>query len=434
MYAQFNRMPWKAILLAIAISLLALTVALAASGDLDTTFDGDGRATTDIGGGHSDQIMGIAIQPNGKIVVVGTARDNLVVARYNTNGSLDATFSADGKLTTNFGGIDNAEDVAIQSNGKILVTGTRCLNEGWPNGNCDLAVARYLSNGTLDSTFSGDGKLTTAFGSGANGTWSGVAIQPNGKIVVAGYMRNGANFDFAVYRYNANGILDATFSGDGRASVGFASGPEDLATDLVLQPDGKIVVGGVSCDSVEPPPWQNCDFAAIRLNANGSLDNTFSGDGRQVINFGGLDLSDGISLQADGKIVLAGYKETPTESYFAVARLNTNGTLDTSFRGTGKATTGFGVGSNAHGRDIRVQSDGKILVVGSARGNFALARYEINGTLDTAFSADGKAMVNFGFDDVGWVLALQPSDGKYVLGGWTDNGTQMDLALARLLP
>jgi uncharacterized delta-60 repeat protein len=432
MFTHFKQLTWKASLFSTAMSLLTFTVVLAASGDLDTTFDTDGRVTTDIGVGSFDSITGIAIQPDGKIVVSGISNDNFVLARYNLDGALDSTFSFDGKQITNFGGIDGTEDVAIQSNGKIVVTGTRCLGAGWPNGNCDTAIARYNPGGALDTTFSGDGKLTTDFGGGTNGTWSGVAIRPDGKITVAGYMRNGSNFDFAVYRYNANGTLDTTFSGDGMVNVGFSSGPEDLATDLVLQPNGKIVVGGVSCDDVA---FNNCDFAVIRLNTNGSLDTTFSSDGRQVINFGGVvDLPDGIALQSDGKIVLAGFKETPTESYFALARLNTDGTLDTTFKGTGKVITGFGAGSGAHGHDIRIQSDGKILVVGLAKGNFAMARYNSDGGLDTAFSLDGRAMVNFGFDDVGWVIALQPSDGKYVLAGYIDDGTQRDFALARVLP
>ena len=434
MFTQFKHLAWKASLLATAMSLLVHTIALAAPGDLDPTFSGDGKVLTDISAGSIDSVGGMAIQPSGKIVIAGTSNDNIVSVRYNSNGALDATFSGDGKVITNFGGSESTEDVAIQSNGRIVVTGTSCLTGGWPDGDCDAVLARYNPNGSLDPTFSVDGKVRTDFGGGTNGTWSGLAVQGNGKIVVAGYMHNGANFDFVVYRYNADGALDTTFSGDGRVNIDFPSGPEDLATDLVLQ-SGKIVVGGVSCDSVGVPgPWENCDFAVLRLNPNGSLDTTFSGDGRQVINFGGSDLPDGIALQASGKIVLAGNKVTPTESYFAVARLNVNGALDTTFNGTGKVVTSFGTGSGAQGRDVRIQADGKIIVVGHARGNFAAARYNTDGTLDTTFSADGRMSVNFGFEDAGWVIALQPSDGKYVLAGHRDDGTQRDFALARVLP
>lgn len=432
MFIFFKRLTWKASLLATVFSLL-FSVALAASGDLDTTFSGDGRVITDINAGSFDFAGGITVQSNGKITVAGASNDNFAVLRYLSNGTLDTLFSADGKVLTNFGGADGAEDLAIQSNGKIVVTGTSCLTGNWPDGDCDAVLARYNPNGALDTTFSVDGKLRTDFGGGTNGTWSGMAVGADGKITVAGYMHNGANFDFVVYRYTANGALDTTFSGDGMVNINFPTGPEDLATDLAIQ-SGKIVLGGVSCDVVGAAPWQNCDFAVARLNANGSLDTTFSGDGRQVINFGGLDLSDGIALQSDGKILLAGNKETPTDSFFALTRLNPNGALDPTFRGTGKVLTSFGAGSGAHGSDVRVQADGKILVVGRAKGNFALARYNTDGTLDTTFSGDGRVLVNFGFDDIGWVIGVQPSDGKYVLAGRRDDGTQSDVALARVLP
>jgi uncharacterized delta-60 repeat protein len=433
MVTKVKRLIWKAGLLATVLSLLAFSVVLAAPGDLDPTFSGDGKVLTDINAGSFDSVGGIAIQTNGKIIVVGSSNDNFAVVRYNSNGALDTTFSGDGKAFTNFGGAETGEDIAIQPNGKLVVTGTSCLTGSWPDGDCDVAIARYNQNGTLDLTFSTDGKLTTDFGNSTNGTWSGVAIRADGKIVVAGHMHNGANFDFAVYRYTANGEPDTTFSGDGMVNINFPSGPEDLATDLVLQ-SGKIVLGGVSCDVVGPWPWENCDFAVLRLNPNGTLDTTFSGDGRQIVNFGAMDLPDGMALQSDGKILMAGYKETPTESYFVLARLNVNGALDTTFKGTGRVVTSFGAGSAAHGRDVRIQADGKIIVVGHARGNFALARYNTDGTLDTTFSGDGRAMVNFGFEDVGWVIALQPSDGKYVMAGRVDDGTQMDFGVSRVLP
>jgi uncharacterized delta-60 repeat protein len=433
MFTQFKHLTWKAGLLATIVSLLAFTVALAAPGDLDTTFSGDGKVVTDISAGSVDWVGAIAIQSNGKILVGGSSNDDIVVARYNPNGTLDTTFSGDGKQITNFGGAESAEEIAIQSNGKIVVTGTSCLTGGWPDGDCDAVVARYNSGGALDATFNADGKLRTDFGGGTNGTWGGLSIQSDGKIVVAGYMHNGANFDIAAYRYNTNGTLDTTFSGDGMVKVAFPSGPEDLATDLVIQ-SGKIVLGGVSCDVIGLVPWENCDFAIARFNANGTLDTTFSGDGRQIINFGGVDLSDSMALQSNGKIVLAGFRETPTDSFFALARLNPNGALDISFNGTGKVVTGFGAGSGAHGRAVHVQTNGNIIVAGQARGNFALARYTAAGALDTTFSGDGRVLVNFGFEDIGWVLALQPSDGKYVLGGTLDDGTQRDFGLARLLP
>jgi uncharacterized delta-60 repeat protein len=353
--------------------------------------------------------------------------DDFAVVRYNPNGTLDITFSGDGKLTTNFGNIDSAEDVAIQKDGKIVVAGMRCSEGTLVNQNCDLALARYRANGALDPTFSGDGKILTDFGGGSNGFWGGLAIQPDGKIVVNGWMWNGADFDFAIYRYKPNGALDPTFSGDGKVNVNFGSGPQDWANDLALQPNGKIGVSGFSCDNTD---FEHCDFAVVRLNANGSLDTTFSGDGRQTINFGGNDFSDSIAVQSNGRIVLAGSKNSATSGSCAVARFNSNGSPDTSFSGDGRAVTSFGSGVNSGCSDVRVQSNGKIVVIGGAGGDFALVRYNANGSLDKTFSMDGKVMIDFGsVDDSGVKLAVQ-NNGRYVLAG----RSQGDFALARVLP
>jgi uncharacterized delta-60 repeat protein len=429
---SLKRVAWKALLVSMALSLLLFNVALAASGDLDTTFGGDGKVTTDISGGREDTVNEIALQTNGKIVVVGHRDDpvrvrDFAVARYNSNGSLDTTFSGDGKLLTNFGGIDSAEDVAIQPDGKIVVAGMRCSEGTLVDQNCDLALARYKANGALDTAFSGDGKVMTDFGGGSNGFWGGLAIQPDGKIVVNGWMWNGTNFDFAIIRYNPNGALDKTFSGDGKVNVNFSTGPVDWANDLALQANGKIVASGFSCDNLA---FENCDFAVVRLNANGALDTTFSGDGRQTINFGENDFSDSIAVQPNGRILLAGSKNSATSGSCALARLNPNGSLDTSFSGDGKVVTSFGSGVNSGYSGVRVQSNGKIVAVGGAGGDFALVRYNANGSLDKTFSTDGKLRIDFGADDdTGVKLAVQ-SNGRYVLAGRSLG----DFALARVLP
>ena len=433
MFTQFKQLTWKASILSTIISLLAFSIALAAPGDLDTTFSGDGKVITDISGGQDDSIREIALQADGKIVVVGWRKDpvtvqDLAVARYNPNGSLDTTFSGDGKLLTNLGGIDSAEGVAIQSNGKIVVGGMRCLDMAYPDEKCDIALVRYLANGALDTTFSGDGKVLTDFSGGSNGFWGGLEIQPDGKIVIAGWMWNGADFDFAAYRHNANGTLDNTFSGDGKVKVGFGSGRSDWATDLALQPDGKILLSGSSCDTIG---FTNCNIVVARLNPNGTLDATFSGDGRQVIDYGGNDFSQAIAVQSNGKVVVAGVWviNAGFVALMAVTRLNANGILDTTFSGDGKVLTGFGTGISAGSNDVRIQSNGKIVVAGIAGGDFALVRYNANGTLDTTFSTNGRVRVNFGGDEDGQKLVVQ-SDGRYVMSG----STQGDFALARVLP
>jgi uncharacterized delta-60 repeat protein len=442
MSALYKRLTWKASLLTTILSLL-FTVALAASGDLDTTFSGDGLVTSyavPSNPGRSDYGFDIAIQPNGKIVAVGasyvpsTGNSDFAILRYNTRGSLDATFSGDGRLITNFGGFDRASGVAIQSNGKIVAGGEKCSSSIGP---CDVALVRYNANGTFDTTFSGDGKLTSDFGGGNNSAYS-VVIQSNGKIVLAGSMWNGTDNDFAVYRYLSNGSLDVTFSGDGMVSFGFGAGRQDSAADLVLQSDGKIVVAGYSGDVNHI----NNNFAIARLNANGSLDTTFSGDGRQAANFGGNDFGAALTLQPDGKIVVAGRKNDLTRSSFALARFNPDGNPDTTFNGTGRKTFSIipSTAADAAALDVSVQVDGKIVVAGHTEigGDndhaMALVRLNSTGGFDMTFSGDGKVTIDFGADDYLSALVLQPADGKYVLAGQTYNGTQSDFALARVLP
>lgn len=254
---SLKHVTWKATLLATLIGVLTFTIALAASGDLDTTFSGDGRVINFIVPSSPqrwDKVERIALQSDGKIVAAGWSSaslgsdSNFALTRYNTDGSLDTTFSGDGRLTTNFGGRDEAHDIAVQSDGKIVVAGKKCNAD---LSICDLAVARYKKGGALDITFSGDGKVVTNFPGGDNGSNGGLALLPNGKIVVAGYVWNGTDqsHDFAVYRYNANGTLDTAFSGDGVAQGGFGAGRQDFPQDLVIQPDGKIVVAGYTGDS-----------------------------------------------------------------------------------------------------------------------------------------------------------------------------------------
>jgi uncharacterized delta-60 repeat protein len=423
---------WKGWVVALALSLLLFNIALAASGDLDITFSGDGKVTTDVNPNRYDGAWALAIQPSdGKIIVAGdsyvpsTATHDIAVTRYKTNGSLDTTFSGDGKVVTNLGGFDQGLDIVVQANGKIVVSGQRCNSTVTV---CDASLVRYNANGALDNTFSGDGKVWTDFGGGDNGAIGGLVVQSNGKIVIAGYMYNGSDYDFAVYRYNANGTLDTTFSSDGLVNIAFGSGRNDYSYELILQSGGKIVMAGTTCDASDA----NCDFAIARLTSAGALDTTFSGDGKQTTNFGASDTASSIAMQSDGKIVLAGNKDTATKDYFALARYTTTGKLDTTFNGTGKVTTSF-AGGDARARDLVIQSNGKIVACGNGSDNFALARYNSNGALDTTFSTDGKVSVDFGQADRCNAMALQ-TNGRYVLAGYTDDGTTRHFALARVLP
>jgi uncharacterized delta-60 repeat protein len=409
------------------IAAIALTAfchpLIAAPGDLDTTFGTGGKVTTPIGAsfaeGHS-----VAIQEDGKIVVAGNSyngSDNdFAVARYNANGSLDMSFNGTGKVTTAIGnGFDYGRSVALQSDGKIVVAGS-----SWNGTGYDCALVRYNANGSLDTTFNGTGKVITAVGfrSEANS----VAVQGDGKIVVGGAADvlgevNSAIFKFAVVRYNANGSLDTTFNGTGKVITATGSG-ESVCYGVAVQTDGKIVAAGVE----QSTPLR---FAVVRYNANGSLDTTFNGTGKVTCDFGtGYSVGRSVALQSDGKIVVGGQASNGSAYSFAVVRYDTNGTLDASFNGTGKLTTPIG-STSANASSLVIKNDGKIVVAGDAEnatGNneFALVRYNANGSLDTSFNGTGKATTDVGAYGFGSGVAVQ-NDGNIVVAGWSGYPNQV---------
>jgi uncharacterized delta-60 repeat protein len=393
--------------------------AWAADGDLDTSFSSDGKVTTAVGLGD-DGAHSVVLQSDGKIVAAGYSTDVFAVVRYNIDGSLDTTFDTDGKVTTAIGSFDSAYSVVVQSDGKIVAAGYS------DNGSkYDFAVVRYNTNGSLDTTFDTDGKVTTAIGSGTDIAYS-VVLQSDGKIVVAGYSYNGTNDDFAVVRYNTDGSLDTTFDTDGIVTTAIGSNI-DRANSVVVQSDGKIVAAGYSYNG------SNFDFAVVRYNTNGSLDTTFDTDGKVTTAIGsGTDAAYSVVLQSDGKIVVAGNSRIGSNDDFAVVRYNTNGSLDTTFDTDGKVTTAIGSGTD-EARSVVVQSDGKIVAAGySDNGpnfDFAVVRYNTNGSLDTTFDTDGKVTTAVGLgDDEAYSVVLQ-SDGKIVAAGYSDNGPNFDFAV-----
>ena len=409
-----------------------LTVVTSGStnGTLDTTFNGTGKVTTAFGGQYDeDTAKSVAIQSDGKIVVAGYTHTGsnyvFALARYNTNGTLDTTFNGTGKVTTAFGTAgDQAMSVAIQSDGRIVAAGTSRNGTGF----YDFALARYNSNGTLDTTFNGTGKVTTAFGAG-NGMAFSVAIRPaDGKIVAAGYSDAG-NFTFALARYNPDGSLDTSFDTDGKVTTTIGSSG-DTAYSVAIQSDGKIVAAGYANNGGK------YDFGLVRYNDDGSLDASFDTDGKVTTAFGsGSDTAYSIAIQSDGRIVAAGSSDANGSVDFALARYNPDGSLDTIFNGTGKVITAIVTTYDA-ANSVAIQSDGKIVAAGTANigGNefaFALARYNTNGTLDTSFGSGGLVTTSIGSNDAeANGVAIQP-DGKIVAAGYSVNGFSRDFAVAR---
>ncbi|MBK9481878.1 MAG: T9SS type A sorting domain-containing protein [Bacteroidetes bacterium] len=348
-------------------------------GSLDNSFDGDGKVTLKVGTGNS-RANAVAIQNDGKIVLAGQAVDSsnhvFAVVRFNTDGSLDTTFSNDGIVTTFLGSyLSWAYAIAIQSDGKIVVAGEY---DGGNISNLDFTIVRYNTDGSLDNTFDIDGIVITAVTPGnVVDNLHAVAIQSDGKIVVTGETRQlgGTDVDIALVRYNIDGSLDLSFDTDGKVNTAIGVGNHaDFGGSVGIQNDGKIIVGGRSFNG------SNYDFSLVRYNSNGGLDSTFSADGKMTSPIGSIsDLGQSLAVQTDGKILLAGFTEFPL-SYpqFALVRFNTDGSIDSSFSNDGICTTSFG-NTGAWGYAVDLQSDGRIVVAGTndygPYNEIAVARY-----------------------------------------------------------
>jgi uncharacterized delta-60 repeat protein len=398
----------------------------AAAGDLDPTFGSSGKVTTDFSG-NNNVAEAMAIQPNGKIIAVGSAGQyplvDFALARYNGDGSLDSTFGSGGKVTTDFFGLpDGANAVALQLDGKIVAAGIAQVPGGFVFG-----LARYNSDGSLDSTFGSGGKVTTPFSTGDAEIFD-IAIQSDNKIVAAGVTFR-PMADFALARYNSNGSLDSGFGVGGLVVGNFFT--NDIAFAIALQSDAKIVVAGVTNLSSVP---QN--FTLARYNTDGGLDTTFGPGGKVVTDFfNTFDAAFDVVIQADGKIVAAGYATMNTSDLdFALARYNADGSLDPGFGSGGKVITSIGSARDvAYG--IALQPDGKIVAAGeggTTSEDFAAARYNGNGSLDPSFGSMGKVTTDFSGDaDKAFDVALQ-SDGKIVTAGLShSSNTGDDFALVR---
>ena len=400
-----------------------------ADGSLDTTFGTNGITSTDIGRGANDYAESVAIQSDGKTIVVGSSiisgSSGFSLVRYNTDGSLDTTFDTDGKATTNFDNeTSEAQLVALQPNGKITVVGY--------TGSRKLAIARYNIDGSLDTTFDTDGKATSSVDVGDYA--QSVAIQPDGKIIVVGRIDTNDGSDISLLRYNQDGSIDTTFDTDGRVTTNI--GTIDYAESVAVQPDGKIIVVGSSYINSQ------YDFTVVRYNTDGSLDTTFDGEtgnngnGIVLTSFSsGNDQAISVVVHTDGKIIVAGHTSGSSSDDFAVVRYNTNGSLDTTFDTDGKVTTDIDNNSNDRPRSVLVQSDGKVIFRGSHNGaDFAVVRYNTDGSLDTTFDTDGKVTTNFAHEDDYLTSMALHTDGKIIFAGGSYINGSDDFAVVRYNP
>lgn len=425
------RVSYRQAVLLLLVCVGAAGQVVARPGSLDATFGNGGRVVASPNGIPA---KGLVIQPDGKIVVAGatlngSSQRQFNVMRYHPNGTLDTSFDGDGIAVTviNTNGSGEATAVALQADGKILVAGYKNVNSG------EIVIVRYNSDGSPDTSFGAGGIVLT--NPGETSIPRALAVQTDGKILIAGYRTPGFAFsDFLLVRFQTNGMLDTTFDTDGIVTTNFTNLPgitsaRDFAYAVLIQPDNKIVAVGSSYEELQQsaPPR----VALARYNSDGSLDATFDGDGKALTAIGFLDGTDAAAaLQADGKILVAA---SVTATYsgnqnfqflydFALLRYNTSGNLDSGFGDGGKVVTPVTVHTGADfATGVAVQPNGRIVLAGHTSQNIALARFGAGGALDTDFEFDGRVIVR-GFATERAVAVRLQADGKIVVVATTTSG------------
>jgi uncharacterized delta-60 repeat protein len=438
---------WSVVLL----SSFSLTLGVqAAPGDLDSSFGGSGfRIAGTIGSSSSFLSAATAIQADGKIIVAGrintTSTAPFALARYTASGVLDPTFGTGGITTTTVGLGGRVTGITIQTDGKIVAVGT-CAGLS----KTSFCLARFNVDGTLDTSFSGDGRVLASIGNG-NDSAHAVALQNDGKIVVAGTCDGTTNRDFCLARFEVDGSFDTSFgvlnsgisgfdtpgNGNGKAIFNVAV-DDDEANALALGSDGSFYVGGHCGRGSGGGGVARFCVMGLIMFPSGTLGSTFTGSPLKTTDVGLGDVGGhAIALQSTG-ILMAGFCAPGGNREFCVTRYFLSGTLDTSFGTSGLLATAIGTQSD-YGRALALQSDGKFIVAGycdndaQTRVDFCLSRHNSDGSLDSTFSGDGKVIAQIGPSGSQiHGLAIQ-SDGRVVAAGVCDttSGGLYDLCVAR---
>jgi len=344
---------------AVLAGLLALPSQAAAKprpGHPDRSFGGDGLVRTLVPPGHSFA-YGLAIGNHRRIVVSGHNRRGFALARYKLDGRLDRSLSGNGKLSTGFGDVHaNARAVAIGHKGSIVAAGETCP----ANGECRFAVAKYTPDGHLDPSFGDRGRMTLDFGDERSAHVSSLALEPDGGVVLAGDTCIGKNCDFALARLDSSGTLDRSFGNSGRVVTTFTTKSGDYvsssATAMAVDRHGRIVVGGVGREG----------FAALaRYSPNGHRDHTFGHDGEVLKDLSRMGGIRALALAAKDKIVAVGFDKKEPKDRWALARFGNRGGIDTSFGDHGQVSTGFSGRQKVFPRALAIDSKDRIVVAGA---------------------------------------------------------------------
>ena len=412
----------------IGVTLAALALpgsALAAAGDLDPTFSGDGIAV------KPGEYDGMAVDSQGRVVVLsGFER---TVSRFLPNGTLDHSFSGDGTAAVPYdaalGDSAYTNAVAVDSHDRIVVAG---------RAGAQFVVGRLTVNGSPDRSFSDDGYTLTKIRTHAE-AWT-VEVDPQGRIVAAGSAFGRGQGYVALARYLPNGALDTSFSGDGKQHTQFADVINGPARAVAFDSKGRIVVAGTA---TKPTDYHGV-FIVARYTHAGGLDPTFSDDGMLTtrIGPGGPFGEVGLAVDDSNRIVFAGDDEPGNgdRTRLAIARLRVNGAFDPSFSGDGKVLTSFGLDFN-RANGVAIDHAQRVVAVGTtgnsrSPSSFAIARYTPSGSLDPAFSGDGRVTTSIAHFSIAHDAAID-SSGNIVVGGELQSGdprhSNVRIALARYM-
>ncbi len=411
---------------------ISMSIKAQISGSLDPTFGSNGKVITSFARGH-DQAHAVLVQADGKIVSAGLSvpdsnayRQHMALARHNTDGTLDNTFGRNGKVTTVFGVSSAIQAITLQNDGKIIAAGYTSDS----TAESRFAVVRYWPSGVLDTTFGDKGRVSTNFG--PYSSWaSAIMVQPDGKILVGGIHYTFAAFNFnglvALARYTTAGVLDSTFNATGKIIQDVHKQYADLPKSIALQADNKIVICG---DSESPfnngiDVWDPLDMFIMRYNTNGSLDSSFNNKGILTEEETQACV---VKILDSGKLLVAGNTDQRTHN-FQLRRFNSNGSIDATFN--------FDAPTYGTATDMLVQRDGKIILVGTGynpttyQSNFTLFRCHADGNLDNAFGTNGKVITQLPLLYEYYGKIAQQNDGKILACGYSKIGSQFHFNLIR---
>ena len=391
---------------------------------------GSGKLITAIGP-RADVASAIAVQPDGGVLVAGFCQDiGLCAVRYAADGALDPSFGGNGKLPQVF--VPNAANVApslaLLPSGKFLIAAT-CFDLA----DNDFCVQRFNADGSIDSSFGNSGATITPIGAGDDRARA-MLTQPDGKIVVAGTCSNGVDSDFCAARYLPNGTLDTIFGSGGKVITAFSNG-DDVVNAAALQPDGKLVLAGYCNNGTTD------DVCALRYQINGALDSGFGVNGKLITSLGsGYSDARVVALQPDGKLLISASCLTGSKNDFCLLRYLSNGTLDVGFGSGGTLVTPVDTG-NDYATAMTLQPDGKLILAGhcevGGQFDFCAVRYTASAVLDTTFGTGGKLFTAISngatpatSNDILAAMALQP-DGKLLLAGYCRSGSFNKFCVAR---